>query len=731
VGDVTERRPSTGSIAAAGESASAAVDEPAFDRPEAQNELLDLARAAAGIGTFDWDLATGVLSWDDRLLELFELDETTFDRTIEAFNARLHPDDLGRVTGLLQRAIDTCGDYEAEYRVGRADGSHRWVAARGRALCDEAGATVRVIGAAWDVTTRREAQNRVADVLEDMAVGFIAMDSDWIVTMVNAEGERISGYRRADLVGRSFWEAFPATVGSEFEHSYRRAVATGRPVAFDAYYPEPLDIWVEVRAVPGENGLSLYFLDITDRHRAQERSERTAARERLLNRITVELSADLDGGTTLDRLARLVVPTLADWCVVTLVDDQQGAGSRRGLRNAGSWHADPGKRPLVEAYAQHRLTALTDDSSTVTALSTGQVQVLPTDATRAGARMLAPGPARDLMTELAPEAAAVVPLPGRTGTVGLLSIANGPERGPFTADDMTTVRHVAARAGLVLDNARLYRQQRGLAEGLQRSLLTPPPEPNHAQVIVRYVPAAQAAQVGGDWYDAFLQPGGATVLVIGDVIGHDVHAAAAMGQIRTIVRTIGAEDRHGPVEILRRADAVMETLMVGTAATVAVARLEQTPGERARGVTRIRWSNAGHPPPFVINPDGTVLPLTALRADLLLGVRPDTRRREQEVVLDRDSVVILYTDGLVERRDQDLDHGLQRLQDTLEELAGRDLDELCDELLARMLPETIDDDVALVAVRLHPQNRPRPAEAGPNVIPPNVADSPAVVPQPD
>jgi serine phosphatase RsbU (regulator of sigma subunit) len=282
----------------------------------------------------------------------------------------------------------------------------------------------------------------------------------------------------------------------------------------------------------------------------------------------------------------------------------------------------------------------------------------------------------------------------------------------------------------VLDNARLYRQQRGLAEGLQRSLLTAPPEPDHAQIVVRYVPAAQAAQVGGDWYDAFLQPGGATVLVIGDVIGHDTQAAAVMGQIRTIVRTVGASDGHGPAEVLRRVDAVMETLQVGTAATVAVARLEQTTGERDRGVTRLRWSNAGHPPPMVVHPDGSVLPLVGLRADLLVGVRPDASRRENEVVLDDGSVVLLYTDGLVERRDQDLDAGLQRLQQALEELAGSDLDTLCDQLLDRMLPDDPDDDVALVAVRLHRQDAPRPAEAGPNRIPPNVPDAPAVVHRP-
>jgi serine phosphatase RsbU (regulator of sigma subunit) len=345
--------------------------------------------------------------------------------------------------------------------------------------------------------------------------------------------------------------------------------------------------------------------------------------------------------------------------------------------------------------------------------------------------MLAPGPVRDLLVALAPEAIMILPLTGRDGPVGMLTLCNGAPRGVFTEEDLATARHVSARAGLVLDNARIYRQQRDLAEGLQRSLLTAPPEPDHSQIVVRYAPAAQAAQVGGDWYDAFIQPGGATVLVIGDVVGHDTQAAAAMSQVRSIVRTVGVADHDSPAEVLRQADLVMQRLQVGTTATAVVARLEQTGGEAERGVTRLRWSNAGHPPPMVVNPDGTVLPLLTLSADLLLGIFPETQRRESEVALDRDAVVLLYTDGLVERRGQSLDVGLELLQATLEDLAGSDLDTLCDGVLARMLPEHPEDDVALVAIQLHRQDEPRPAEAGPRRLPPHVEDMPEVTPQPD
>jgi serine phosphatase RsbU (regulator of sigma subunit) len=282
--------------------------------------------------------------------------------------------------------------------------------------------------------------------------------------------------------------------------------------------------------------------------------------------------------------------------------------------------------------------------------------------------------------------------------VGLLTLGNTAERGPLTAEQLATAGAVAERAGLVLANARLYRQQRDLAGGLQRSLLTPPPQSDAVRIAVRYVPAGEAASVGGDWYDAFSQPDGAMALAIGDVVGHDAQAAASMGQIRSTVRTIGAESSDGPADLLARVDRVLATLQAGILATTVVARLEPA---GAGGSARLRWSNAGHPPPVTISADGEVRLHDAGRPDLLLGVAPGTPRREQQVTLDRGTVLVLYTDGLIERRDQDLDQGLDRLQRALADLAGRDLEELCDELLARMLPADPEDDVAVIAVRLH------------------------------
>jgi serine phosphatase RsbU (regulator of sigma subunit)/PAS domain-containing protein len=668
-----------------------------------------LAIDAAGIGTFDWDLTTGQLSWDDRLITLFGYDPTAFEQTIDAFNARLHPDDLPRVTEALQNCVATCGELESEYRVLLPDGETRWVHARGRAVPGDDGTAERVLGAAYDTTGERAAAARVTRVLEAMPAGFYSLDREWRFTHVNAEAERVMGGSRDDMLGRVLWDAFPDASGSIVEDSYRSAVRTGQPVSFDTYYPPPLDGWYEVRAWPSPDGLSVYFLEVTERRRARDQAERSARRLAILAQVAAELAGTLDSQAAAAHLPRLVVPALADFAVVTLVDPDGRP------RDVASWHAEPASRALLERYAAVRLEAMPAVSPVARALVSGEPV---REHVRSVLDLLVPGEAKDLLTVLRPETATVLPMRGRGRTLGLLTLYS--RAGALEDEDLSTAQDVADRAGLALDNARLYNAQQQLAEGLQRSLLTEPPQPDHGEIAVRYLPAAEAARVGGDWYDAFLQPGGTTMLVIGDVVGHDTAAAAAMGQLRGLLRGIATYSDAGPAEVLRGLDASMTTLQTKTLATAAVARFEQTPDELERGITRMRWANAGHLPPLVVNPDGSVAELAAWKGDLLLGVDPEAQRRESVVTLDRGATVLLYTDGLVERRDADLDAGLVRLRDTLIELADRPLDELLDEVLERLVHGRPEDDVALVAVRLHRQDLPRPAEAGPSRVPPNV-----------
>jgi PAS domain S-box-containing protein len=687
---------STGDVASLRQLAESAVTElelsALVDDVEADRVRWGLAIDAAGIGTFDWDLTTGRLSWDDRLIAMFGYERDSFDESIAAFTVRLHPADLLRVNETLQHSIDTCGEYDAEYRVVRPDGETRWVHARGRALPGPDGSAVRVLGAANDTTAEREGSAAVARVLEAMPAGFYSLDRAWRFTHVNAEAERLLGRPRDQLLGRVLWEDWPAGIDRIVQESYRTAVRTGVPVSFDAYFPAPVDGWFEVRAWPTPEGLSVYFLEVTERRNVQDRAERSARRLAVLAQVSAELAGTLDAESATARLPRMVVPALADFSIVTLVE----ADGRP--RDVGSWHADPAARRLLEEYAAVRAAYLPAASPVGRALVSGEPV---REAGSTVLELLPPGEARELLDVLEPASVAVLPLRGRGRTLGVLTLyfAAGTQ---IEEEDLATAQDVADRAGLALDNARLYSAQQQLAEGLQRSLLTEPPQPDHGEIAVRYLPAAEAARVGGDWYDAFLQPGGSTMLVIGDVVGHDTEAAAAMGQLRGLLRGVATYSDAGPAEVLRGLDASMTTLRTTTLATAAVARFERTPEERVRGVTRMRWANAGHPPPLVIRADGSVAAeAESWKGDLLLGVDAEACRRESVVTLDPGATVLLYTDGLVERRDADLDAGMVRLRDTVMELADRPLEELLDELLERLVQGRPEDDVALVAVRLH------------------------------
>ncbi|RBY96894.1 histidine kinase [Blastococcus sp. TF02-8] len=690
-----------------------------LDAHETERLRAELAIDAAGIGTFDWNLVTGALDWDDRLIAMFGYEPASFARTIDDFNARLHPDDTERVTHALTAAIDSCGEFESLYRVCLPSGDMRWISARGRTLCDPQGVAVRLLGAATDVTSRHEAEQGVARVLETMPAAFFSVDPTWRFTYVNAHAQRLLEAVEVDLIGKDLWEQFPAAVGSPFETHYRHALESGETVTFEAYYPPPLDAWYEVLAWPGPDGLAVYFSDITARRRQQDRVE-------LLSAVTDQLAGTMQAELAVARLAKLVVPELADWCLVTLVDEGEPGGARRNARDVGWWHRDEAMQTVLGQYAAARIPALSDESFLMRSLATGRRILLESGATQAIQGVLHPGTARDLIAQLAPEAFVVIPLPGRDRTVGLLTLFNGADRGPVSPADLATAAEVAGRAGLALDNARLYRQQRVVAEALQRSLLTAPPEPDHSEVVVRYLPAAESSAVGGDWYDAFLQADGATVLVIGDVAGHDIAAAATMGQLRGLLRGIATSNDIGPAGMLSRLDRSMSLLDMRTMATGVVARLEQTMEERLRGVTRLRWSNAGHLPPLLIDSDGTIAELATGRPELLLGVDHESERTEAVATLGREATVLLYTDGLVERRDSDLDAGLDRLKEELAVLAHLPLQELCDQLIERLVQDRPDDDVALIAVRLHRQDRPRPAEAGPKRLPETVSEEPPV-----
>jgi PAS domain S-box-containing protein len=543
----------------------------------------------------------------------------------------------------------------------------------------------------WSGTAGERSGADLVRFLEAMPAAFCFLDAGWRFRYVNAEAERLMGLTRAQLLGAPLWETFPQVRGTVFESAYRAAAATRGPQTFESALSGAREGWFEIRVWPGADGLAVYVLDVTDRRDAEASARRAGERAALLARVTAELAGQLDTESALGRLAQLVVPVLTDGCIVTVVDRDGRA------RDVGSWHVDPERRPLMEEYTGVRLDTLPSTSPVAQALHAGTPVTESVDAVLA---LMQAGPARDLLEALGPESAVVLPLTAEARTVGVLTLYQDAGR-VVGEEDMDAARQVAAEAARAIARVHVQSQQAQLAEALQRSLLTDPPEIGRTAVVARYVPAAEAARVGGDWYDTFLQRDGSPVVVIGDVVGHDTAAAAAMGQLRGLLRGIAHFSGAGPAEILRGLDEAIAHMHTETLATAAVARLERAGGhDDGDGWTRLRWANAGHPPPVVLHPDGTVAILGAGIGDLMLGVDAAAERAETVLTLAPGTTVLLYTDGLVERRDSTLDEGTARLVAQLRAHAGRPLDELCDALIEEMLHGTPQDDVALVALRL-------------------------------
>jgi serine phosphatase RsbU (regulator of sigma subunit) len=293
--------------------------------------------------------------------------------------------------------------------------------------------------------------------------------------------------------------------------------------------------------------------------------------------------------------------------------------------------------------------------------------------------------------------AVTVPLGSGLQVTGALTLVRTDPAHPFDTDDLTVVSDIGRRVGLVIDNARRFGRQRAVAEAMQRNLLAPLPQPGRLRLAARYQPAPAGSQVGGDWYDAFERKDGTLALVIGDVVGHDLTAAAGMAQLHGILRSLAWDHTGPPGAVVDRLDDAMPAITTVPMATLVLALLE---GDPHTGPWTLRWTSAGHPPPLLLTPDGQAQYLEAGQG-LLLGAPPGTggSRPSAAQSLPPGSTLLLYTDGLIEIPGSDLDTGLARLRRHALALAHEPLDTLCDQLPARMPPGSTDD-VALLALRL-------------------------------
>jgi PAS domain S-box-containing protein len=233
---------------------------------------------------------------------------------------------------------------------------------------------------------------------------------------------------------------------------------------------------------------------------------------------------------------------------------------------------------------------------------------------------------------------------------------------------------------------------------LQRSLLPVLPLVPGLELAARYLPGSERAEIGGDWYDVLPLPDGSTGLAVGDVMGHDIQAAASMGQLRSVLRSYAWEG-HSPAGVLDRLNQLVCGLGMAKLATCVYARIEPA---TADGPAVLRWANAGHPPPMLKLPDGTVQVLTD-GASLLIGVnrRPGAERGSASLPVQPGATLLLYTDGLVEDPDRDIDDGLDLLRQTLADADDHlPVEQLADRLMSAAGQGHQDDDRCLLLVRI-------------------------------
>ena len=294
-----------------------------------------------------------------------------------------------------------------------------------------------------------------------------------------------------------------------------------------------------------------------------------------------------------------------------------------------------------------------------------------------------------------------VPLRVRGQLLGSMAVSWREER-EIGDDEIGLIEAIAAQCAQVIEriqmallNLESAKQIEQMVESIQRSLLTASPTSPLLDIATHYLPAARATQVGGDWYDAFTTKTGSTLLVVGDVAGHDGDAAAAMAQLRNLLRGLAISGDHGPSLLLDHLNESIVTLHLNAIATVLVAEVRQ----RTTDGFSVQWSNAGHLPPMVRRRNGTVEVLST-PSNMLLGLNTSSTRADHSTVLGPQDTMLLYTDGLVERRAEALDAGMDRLAATFGRVGGDPSSDICSQILECMLPDPPGDDVAMLAVRV-------------------------------
>ncbi|MFD3730977.1 SpoIIE family protein phosphatase [Streptomyces sp. NPDC058632] len=544
--------------------------------------------------------------------------------------------------------------------------------------------------------------------LEDVQTAVVVVDDDGYIVWANGAAQSELGRSFEEFVGQDFHDLLHRDSHGHtmprVRCRMRNALLAGRTERGDAEWFARGDgtlvrlSWFVAPCSAGSEGAgALVLLHGSDQGVSDEGVNEVPAplteldRLALLAETTTQLTSTLDVDEAMRRLAALTVPRLADWAVIDLLTER-----------------DEVRRALVIEHKDGVLVEREDLQGPMPPVP--EESPMPLSRALRGAASSLAGPATyqgppdsgiaveqgRLFTETGMQSAVIAPIRGLRDVLGALTLGRSTRADAFTAADLPLLEDVTRRAGLALDNARLYQRQRKVAETMQRHLLPQLPTVPGVDMTARYVPAPHASSVGGDWYDAFALTDNSHALAIGDVVGHDLDAAAGMAQVRNMLRAFTwSQPEATPSAVVTELDNAVKHIAEVPMATMILATLALGDDE----AWRLCWTNAGHPPPLLVSHDGRARYLTDAHG-ILLGTGMIRPRPDACTVLPPRTIVLFYTDGLVESPHHSIDHGLDRLRRHAASLAHRPLDSFCDLLLEQVRPDDNDDDVAMLALRM-------------------------------
>ena len=550
-------------------------------------------------------------------------------------------------------------------------------------------------------------------LLDGTQAGVAVLDTDLRYVYVNQALARMNGIPAAAHLGRTIAEMVPAVDAREdvmrdvlADGLSRETVSSGQTRAdslharryWQGSYHRLEDTEGRVR------GLGAVILEVSEDRAAQHELERARERLLLLDAAAVRIGSTLEMEQTCQELCDLIVEVIADAAtveVLSLAGDGHRPAPAGILRMR---RAAMAARPMLAEHVRQfgvpgEYVDYQSGAAIPTCLETGR-PVVSNHGSDASLSRAAPNPERVAAYRAAGiHSAMVVPLAARGGQIGTVSLVRAGDSGVFTEDDASMARALADRAAISLDNARRYSREHGIAVELQRALLAAPGTPHpRVDVATHYLPAGATDLVGGDWFDTLALPGGLTLLAMGDVMGHGVEAAVEMSHYRSMLRVVAGDTPEAPGEgapdrILSRLDELLTAACAERPGTCLIGLADPVRGGA--------WfANAGHLPPAMISPDGAI-GLVPVPPGPPLGA--DLRGAYETVYVPWPAghTLLLYTDGLVERRTEDIDTSLARLAELRLPNAGP-LETLLGRLVHLLAPAAAEDDVALLVARARP-----------------------------